>query len=163
METECSLPHSQVPVTYPYPEPHKSSSCSRPTSWRSILILSSHQCLRLPSGLFPTGSPTKILYAPLLSPTHATCPAQLTLLHFITRITFSGERWSYSSALCSLFHPSVNSSLLDRNMTLDIVSLNTLLPIHLSILANTHVYLLLQKRELGNSPESYIRTLLINF
>ena len=32
-----------------------------PTSWRSILILSTHLCLGLPSGLFPSGFLTKTL------------------------------------------------------------------------------------------------------
>jgi len=37
-----------------------------PTSWRSILILSTHLRVGLPSGLFPSGSPTKTLYTPPL-------------------------------------------------------------------------------------------------
>jgi hypothetical protein len=55
MEPESSLPHSQAPATCSYPEPHQPSPC-RPqlTSWRSILILSSHLCPGLPSGVFPS-------------------------------------------------------------------------------------------------------------
>ena len=34
------------------------STCPHPTSWRSILILSTHLRLGLPSGLFPSGCPT---------------------------------------------------------------------------------------------------------
>ena len=47
--------------------------------WRPILISSSHMCLALPNGLFPSVSINKILYAPLVSPMPTTCPAHLFL------------------------------------------------------------------------------------
>ena len=72
-----------------------------PTSWRSIVILSTHLHLGLPSGLFPSGFPTKILYTPLSSPIRATCPAHLILLDFITRTTLGEEYKSFSSSLCN--------------------------------------------------------------
>ena len=45
----------------------------------SFLILA-HLRIRLTSGLFPSGFPTKILYTPLLSSIHATCPTHLIFL-----------------------------------------------------------------------------------
>ena len=67
MEPEGSLPYSQVPDTCPILRQINPAYAPHPTSWRSILILS-YLRLGLPSGLFPSGFPTKTLYTHPLSP-----------------------------------------------------------------------------------------------
>ena len=96
-----------------------------PTSWGCIL-LSSHLRLGLPSGLFPSGFRTKTLYAPLLYPIRATCPANLTLLNLINRLKSGEEYKSLSSSLCSFLHSPVTSSLLGQNILLSTIFSNTL-------------------------------------
>jgi hypothetical protein len=77
---------------------------SPPTFLRFILILSFHLLLGLPYGLFPSGFPTKTLYTPHLFPTHATSPAHLILLSFITLTIVGEEHRLLSSSLCSFLH-----------------------------------------------------------
>ena len=106
--------------TCPPPVPILSHISPHPTSWSYILILHSHLCLGLPSGLFPSGFHTKNLYTPLLSLTRDTCPSRLILLDLITRTIFGEQYRSLSSSLCSFLHSPVTSSLLSPSILLSI-------------------------------------------
>jgi hypothetical protein len=55
-------------------------------------MLSSGVRLVFPSGLFPSGSQTKILHAFLISPIRARCPVLLALLDVMTLVIF-GEKY----------------------------------------------------------------------
>ena len=72
-------------------------------SWASPI----HLRPGLPSGLFPSGFPTKTLYTPLSSPIRVTCPDRLILHDFITRTILGEEYKSFSSSLCNLLHSPV--------------------------------------------------------
>jgi hypothetical protein len=65
------------------------STLFRPISLRSILISSCHLRLSLPSDLFPSGFPTKILYAFLIYPMPPTYPVHLIVLDLMALVMFS--------------------------------------------------------------------------
>jgi hypothetical protein len=123
METECSLPCSQVSYAGPCPEP---SMTPRTISLRSFLISFTRPSRCLPSGLFPYGFPTNILHAFLFSPIRATCTVHLIFLDLIILIILGEGYKLLISSLCSFLQPPLNSSLSGPNIPLSTLFSNIL-------------------------------------
>jgi len=126
MQPEGSLPHSQVPTTCPYPEPHRSIPCL-PSNFlkfhSNIFLLSKPGSSKFP---FPSDHPTKTSYIPLLHSIRATFHAHRILHDFVTRKISVEEYRSLSSPLCRFLHSPVTLSLLGPNIPLDTLFSDTL-------------------------------------
>jgi hypothetical protein len=90
MESEGSLPCSQQSATGPYPEPDESNLYPLSYLFTIHFNIILHLRLVLPSGLFPSGFPTRTsLSIPPLS--YATCLAYLILHDLIILIVFGED------------------------------------------------------------------------
>ena len=83
-----------------------------------------HLLLLIRCGLLPSGFTSKSLYAPLLSPIRATCPARFIFLHLITQI--SGEEYRAYTSLFSLLYSPITTFLLGPNILLSTLFSKTL-------------------------------------
>ena len=126
MEPECSLPHSQMPATCPYPEPARSTSHSQtplpeePSSYYPPIYAWVSQVVS--SLRFPHQNP---VYASFLPHTRYTpSPSFFSILS--PEKILGDEYRSLSSSLCSLLHSPVTSSPLGPNILLNTLFSNTL-------------------------------------
>jgi hypothetical protein len=89
MEPKGSLSCLRQPSYSPYHEPDQSSPYHPILSKIHLSII--HPYLGLPSGLFPSDFPTKILHPFLFVHIRATCPAHHILLELIKLIILGEE------------------------------------------------------------------------
>ena len=103
------------------------TTCSTAVDSLKSILISSHLRLGHPKGLFPSGFPTKTLYAFLDCSIRATCPAHLSRLYLRSLIMLGKKYNACSSALCNFLHSPVISSLLAPNIFLSTLFSNTLI------------------------------------
>jgi hypothetical protein len=111
IEPEVSLPCSQQPATYPYPEPDESSP--------HLFIISSlshiYAQIILVVFLFQVSLPKRFIH---FSHMHTTCHVHLNILEMIILVIFGKECKLCSSLLCSSLWPPITSSILGPNILL---------------------------------------------
>ena len=115
-------PYKSLPLV---PIFNKSCPNSRITT-HLLQILSSHLHLGLPKGLFPSGFPTKTLYAFVDCSIRATCPAHLSRLDLRFLIMLGEEYNACSSVLCNFLHSPIILSLVAPNIFLSTLFSNTI-------------------------------------
>ena len=87
-----------------------------PTSWRSILILSTHLRLGLHNGLFPSGFPTKLSKNTKLKRRTPVAKLEVTSPNSTLLCAFTAECWDWSTRNVGLWRPEFrNASLYLRN------------------------------------------------
>jgi hypothetical protein len=124
MEPEGSLSHSQMPATSTYPEPDQSSPCP----YIHFLKIHHNYIPPLTPGFskwfFPSGFPTKTLYASLLNPViYMSSPSHSSRFDHRDNI---GEYRSLISSLCSFIHSPVTWSHLGQKSLISTLFSNTL-------------------------------------